>query len=162
MTSETEPKLVAPEIIERYAAWSSSHGDEAFGYVLSVVKFQCSHKVAGDLFDLHLMYEHANDLQKKFERVQDWAYGVATAYAIDKKIRYGFGWGRQAAKDGAFLAMWADEKSAAGMLTIPVRAIQFGICEDNYRGVRRHVRNCAVKLIDEFNDKLLTVIKSGL
>mgnify|MGYP000629649869 CR=1 FL=1 len=156
-----KPKEIAPEIVARYASWSGSHADEAFGYLLNVVKWQCLDKVGADLFDLHVMFEHAADLSGKFERVKDWAYGAAVEYSMVNGIRWRPDWGRQAARDGVFLAMWPDEKSTVRMPTISIRAIEFGIWENNYSAVRGYVRDSAVILIDDFNEKLEAGVKRG-
>lgn len=157
----TKPKEIAPEIVARYASWSGSHSDEAFGYLLSVVEWQCLDKVAADLFDLHVMVEHAADLGTKFESVKNWSYASAVDYCMANGIRWRPDWGRQAARDGVFLGMWPDEKSTVRMPTITIRSIQYGIGEDNYRDVRRHVRDSAVILIDDFSDRILARVKSG-
>lgn len=161
MTTEVKPREILPEVERRYVAWAGNNSDEAFSYLISRLNWESKEKIAPTLFELHLMYEEASELKTKFSAVREWAYGVAVDYAMSMKIRYGLDWGRQAALDGAFLAMWPDEKSGAGMLTIPLRAIQFGVCEDNYAAVRRHVKNRAVVLLNDYGQRLEDAIKSG-
>lgn len=158
----TKPKEIAPEIESRYVAWASNKPDEAFSFLVSRINWESANKIAPVLFELHLMYEQADDLQKKFDKVREWAYGEAVDHAMDRKIRYGLAWGRQAALDGAFLGMWPKEKSGAGMPTVQIRAIQFGISGDNYQIIRKHVQDQAVALINDYGDRLEAAIKSAL
>lgn len=157
----TKPKEIAPEIESRYVSWASNVADEEFSFLVSRINWESSDRVVPVLFELHMMYEQAEDLQKKFDLVREWAYGEAVNHAMYRKIRYGLQWGRQAALDGAFLGMWPNEKSGAAMPSVQIRAIQFGISGDNYQIIRKHVQDRAVTLINDYGDRLQAAFKSA-
>lgn len=146
-----------PEIAEYYAAWA--HGGmgwkeaEAFGFLVAGAKAYCGPD-AEALFDLHAA-GRSSQYDKSARRAKDWAYKVAAEFVLAQRgvarIRgYSLDWGRQAARDGVFRAMWPD-LSTPGRAP---RATKFGCGERPYARVRDHVQAKAEKLIASFRDEL--------
>ena len=140
-----------PGVAERYSAWAAGRTDEDFGFMVGSVGWNCSDRIAGSLYDLHIMAEHALDRTRRFREVKDWGYTLAASFARGAHLQYSLAWGRQAARDGLVLALWPDDgRTELGLTTCEQRSAQFGVGRNKYGRVRAHVRAEAKALIAEF------------
>ena len=157
MEAQVFETYAPPGLSETYAAWEGGKHLE-FGFSVAWAKGQCSEPVAEALYSLSVMCEHAAGLNEKFRAVKDWGYTVAASYASSGRQKYRLDWGRQAARDGLFLALW--DRSELRLPSTVARAEHFGVGEKKYRRVRGHVRDQANALIGEFTEFLYEAVKS--
>lgn len=151
-----------PGVREVYTAWASGKS-MYFGEHIVDAKRLCSDPIAETLYHLHAMAEHSHDIRGKFGQVKEWAYTVAASYAASGRQRYRLDWGRQAARDGVFIALWPDDRFSDGLLPCYTeRAAHFGVGEDKYRRVRRHLKLQTQSLLHEFEGFLTAELRSGI
>ena len=137
-------------VTEGYTAWASGRRDDAFGFAVGVTKSRCG-EVANALYDLHLMMGEGHGYYENQRAVKDWAYQCAAEFAAANRVHgYRLDWGRQAARDGAALAMWRDLYG----IGLSRHADQFKIGRRPFERVRDHVRDLAAAKINEFADEL--------
>jgi hypothetical protein len=147
-----------PRIVrEWYACWASGGlpweiAEEFGGRVADVRRH--NGPIAEALFDLSIM-RHSLRFDGYARKVKDWAYITAADFVASRRgparfSGYALEWGRQAARDGLYRALWP-EMECPGRL---VRSRQFGIGERPYARVRDHVRSEACGLMSDFEADL--------
>ncbi len=160
----TEPKAQVHEIhpprliAERYAAWASGslHWEvaEDFGGRIADARQGESGPIAEALFDLYVMGQ-TPQFPRHSRRVKDWAYTLAADHVATRRgparfQGYAVAWGRQAARDGLFRALWPDEWTPGRL----VRSREFGCGERPYARLRDFVQREATRLLAQFESDL--------
>lgn len=142
-------KCDPPGTKELYTAWAAGRSDTDFSFMVGSACVNAGH-IAGVLYELHALAEHALDKHRRFREAKDWGYTVAASYARSARFRYALAWGRQAARDGLCLALWPEERTEIALPSCTTRAKAFGIGVHKYERVRGHVRREAKALLAEF------------
>lgn len=158
MASDNENAGVA----EFYAAWASGRPSEAFGYAAGVAT-SAAGQTAADLYELHVMADHANAYAERVRRVKDWGYTRAAEYVSRQRHQgrihgYRLDWGHQAARDGLCEALWGHVRGTG----LAERAKRFGIGERPYQRVRDYVREAAKGAMNDFEGELGAAIRLDL
>lgn len=147
-----------PRIVrEWYASWAGGglpwEIAEEFGGRVADVRHH-NGPVSEALFDLAVM-RHTFRFDGYARKAKDWAYIAAANFVASRRgparfSGYAVEWGRQAARDGLYRALWP-ELECPGRL---VRSRQFGCSERGYVRVRDYVKSEAEGLIDNFEADL--------
>lgn len=146
-------------VAEFYAAWASGRSSEAFSFAAGVATTSAG-RIAADLYELHVMGEHANNYDARVRRVKDWAYIGAAEYAASQSrqgriTRYRRDWAHQAARDGLCDALWGHVRGTG----LAARASQFAIGERPYQRVRDHITARAKGAMSDFEGELGAAIR---
>lgn len=148
------PRLVR----EWYSTWASGSLNwelcEQFADRVADASQGESGRIAAALFHLHIMGRDAQ-FDRYARRVKDWGYTRAAEYVSSRRgparfRGYTVEWGRQAARDGLFRALWEDEWTP-GRLD---RSRQFGCGERPYARLRDYMRHEAKRLLAQFESDL--------
>lgn len=151
----THERKEPPGVHERVAAFWWGQWDEDVPGWLNLCDIVSPDPVAKLLYQFSNAGDMAGD--EAVQRVESWCYGMAAecAMAVNSRKRpriasYRVEWGRQAAKDGAALAMWGGAIRDV-LPGVNKRAERYGCRDEAYLRVRQYVELEARDLIDDFS-----------
>jgi hypothetical protein len=144
-----------PTVHERVAAFWWGQWDEDVPGWLNLCDIVASDPVAKYLYQFSNAGDMAGD--EAVKQLESWCHGMAAECAMSINSRklpripsYRPEWGRQAAKDGAALAMWgADIRDV--LPGVNKRAERYGCRSEAYIRVRDYVEAVANELISDFS-----------
>lgn len=152
------PKDEPPSADERVERHWWGEWDEEVAWALGMADLVSDEPVAKYLYEWHCAGDMAG--VTSITMLQAWCATTAAEFARTKvgrnkqpQIRsFRLDWGRQAAHDGAALAMWDNPRASIrdDLPGINVRAAKYGCSDEAYMRVREHVRQEAQELIFRF------------
>lgn len=142
--------------------WGSPRIDEDAAWWMGMANLVAADPCSQALYLMHVAPESfagLPDEQTPFPIIRAWAYRVAVEFAGSKGSkqrarslveRYRADWGRQAARDGAAIALWGHEEIPG----IVARSERFKCGKQAYQRVRDAVQNRATDLIGDYRVSL--------
>ena len=151
------PKDEPPCADERMERFWWGEWDEEVAYALGMAGMVSEEPVAKILYEWHCAGDMAG--AASITKLQAWCATTAADFAMQRNSRkrptvqsFRLDWGRQAAHDGAALAMWDNARADIREVLPGVnkRSAKYGCTNDAYQRIRDHVEQEAKELIFRF------------